>query len=146
MRPFTVSLQAPIKAISPVAEGLAVLTENGIELLSADLTLIGSIPGKADGNVVRELADGRFLASKDDRYGSLFVGARGGALAPVLTDGVWVDPPHVTPTGYVAVRNDGAKLLIDEHGATRWVDIDPPGDNLLAWRDRLILTGPTVPR
>ena len=85
LRPRTISLTAPIRAVIPTADGLAVLTAAGIELVANDLAPRGTIAGDSRGTTLVELADGRFAAF-NPAFGvtSVFVGRRGGELQSVL--------------------------------------------------------------
>ena len=134
MRPFTVSLPAPISDAIAIADGYAVLTERGTELLDLELARRGSIPFRGADPPWRgklyALPGGRFLVH------STFLWLGTTELACVVAE--LVSAPRFTEHGFVAA-GDG-KLWLDEGAGGRWVALRAAGRNQVAAGDRLVLT------
>jgi hypothetical protein len=135
------SLSAPIDAVIATAEGLAVLTGGGIELLGRDLARSGTIAGDGRGRTLTELTDGRFVVyDRSDRsfsVTSIVVGRRGGGLRSALGD-EHAHTVHATTAGFIAPAS--GKLWVDCGGDGRWVTSEHAGYGSCGLRDRIVTT------
>jgi hypothetical protein len=142
-RPHSRSLSTAVRDVITVAEGFAVLTDSGIELLDPELAPIASIPGTSQPTTRRivELADGRFVTAGHEPA-MIYLGRRGGAFEPVhQPETVLVTDVIPTADGYVAPHKN--KVWVDRAGEAKWVDVPDLGavTSACAWGDRIAIAG-----
>ncbi len=139
--PFTASLSAPILAMSPLKEGVAVLTNTGVELLSDDLKPLASIPGALERvDRLAALEDGRFLAFAGGGFTRVYAGRRGEAMKPVYEGEGFSDRPFWREGGGFVANYDG-RLYVDEAGRGQWVSHGFAGTCEHATKERLLIHG-----
>jgi hypothetical protein len=138
MRPFTRVFPSPISALGAHHDELAVLTDDGVELVSLSLETRGRIRGRApDTDTLARLADGRWIAFRAGTFTRIHAGREGGELAPIWPGETFADAPVLTAKGFVATYQ--GRLWVDEGGPGRWVSHGVPGEVVGRDGDRLLL-------